>query len=287
MATEAPIYLSGDTQEKSPADRDFKVGMRLSVAFHVLLAAFILVKSLVFPGKPMLYIPALRVDLVGLPDLLKKDLHNIPKADESDHLTQALKEAQKQAQKVKSEATPQKTPDKAPVAKAEAPPAPDELLLHPKKTQQAQVEPKHRKEKLRSALDRIKALERINAEFDTVSEKRSAPVVKGNKISKGSSLSPDARESGEANYLDSLREHLQENWSLPAWLSRQTLSAQVQIFLDAHGRLHSFRFSRTSGNPQFDDAVKRTIQESQPFPTPPTEIVSSLLSNGILIGFPL
>ena len=36
-----------------------------------------------------------------------------------------------------------------------------------------------------------------------------------------------------------------------------------------------------------DEAVKKTLTQSQPFPRPPEDLISSLLSNGILLGFPL
>ena len=96
--------------------------------------------------------------------------------------------------------------------------------------------------------------------------RRSAPPIKGNKISKGTSLSGDAKESDQANYYDQFLGRLRDNWALPVWLSRQNLSAQVQIYIDARGRLHGFRFVKLSGNAQFDDAVKQALEESAPFP---------------------
>jgi hypothetical protein len=46
-------------------------------------------------------------------------------------------------------------------------------------------------------------------------------------------------------------------------------------------------FVRPSGNSQFDDAVRKTLQQSQPFPVPPIEIRPTLAADGILVGFPL
>src|SRR6185312_11718076 len=108
----------------------------------------------------------------------------------------------------------------------------------------------------------------------------------GNKISKGTSVSGEAKESDQANYYDSVLQRLRDNWALPIWLTRQNFSAQVQIFIDARGRLHGYRFVRVSGNAKFDDAVKRSLEESDPFPAPPRELSGNVLVNGITFGFP-
>jgi len=248
-----PLYASyvGESRELSR-------GVRLSLIAHGAIAALILIKSLVFPSKTIPFIPTLRVDIVGLPDVLKKDKFNQP-------IPAALPTPAKPAEK--------------PREKSKAEPAlPNEMVLKPK----AKAEEAAREKKIKGALDRIKALQKINDD----SEKAPA-VVKGNKISKGSSLSDDARESDQASYYDQIRDKLQQNWELPVWLSRQDLSARVQLMIDSRGILRGFRFIKASGNAQFDEAVKKTIKDSQPFPIPPTDIAGSLASNGILVGFPL
>ncbi|MEO5970692.1 MAG: TonB family protein, partial [Bdellovibrionia bacterium] len=112
-------------------------------------------------------------------------------------------------------------------------------------------------------------------------------LVRGNKLSPGTSLSADAKEASEANYLDSLRDRLRQNWFLPAWIAKQSLNAQVLVRIDAAGILREFRMVKLSQNAQFDEAVKQALQQSQPFPPPPLELKTGLLSHGILIGFPL
>ena len=59
-----------------PATGDFERldGLRKSLAIHGLLLALVLLASLVFQGNPIPILPTLRVDVVGLPDALKKDL---------------------------------------------------------------------------------------------------------------------------------------------------------------------------------------------------------------------
>ena len=160
------------------------------------------------------------------------------------------------------------------------------MVLKPKHAQDTPEKPAKREKKLTSALDRIRALEKI--EDESKSESRpSAAIVKGNKLSKGTSLSGDAKEAAEASYYDTLRSKLQENWELPVWIARQNLDAQVRVYIDPYGRVRSYRFMKASGNDQFDSAIKKTLEDSQPFPKPPDELASSLLVDGILVGFPL
>lgn len=263
------LNTSSTSINPAPSDHDLSVGLRRSLYFHVGLALLVLFKSLVFPGKPLHYTPTLRVDIVGLPDVLKKDLAHIRPAQQQQALSEKLKKATEAAENIK------------PIA-----PEPNERVLNPKKTPIAPTHslnssenPSGVSKKNQSALARIKALEKLG-DGENV-------LIRGNAISKGTSLSGDAKESSEEDYLDLLRNQLQQNWSLPVWLARQKLSAQVQIFLDHQGRLRNFRITKTSGNPQFDEAVKRSIQESQPFPPPPANVASALLGHGVLIGFPL
>jgi len=253
-----------------PIDLDYQRGIRWSMGVHGVLILLILVKALVFPNTPKMYIPTLRVDVVGLPDLLKSEKKNPSNNKSLEDIQKMLAKAQVDANKVKKPPPPAKI--KEPVEKAD----PDELVLKPKQIQNDTA----RDKRLEAAMRRMKALAKLDAENTPAAQ---AAPIKGNKLSKGNSTSGDAKESDTANYYDTVRSKLQENWALPVWLSRQNLSAQVEIVIDSRGTVREFRFVKTSGNPQFDDAVKKTLAASQPFETPP----SDLLMNGILIGFPL
>ena len=253
--------------ERPPLEgRDGSKGFALSLAFHLAFASFILIKTLIFPSAQIMILPSLRVDLVGLPDILKKDLANVSPAPPV--------EKPAAAKPAPPPAPPAFTPEKAKeIAK------PDEMVLKPKNEA-------HREKNLKSSLDRIKALEQIDEE-ETPSKTAGSPVIKGNKISKGSSLTGDARETDQASYFDSIRSRLQNNWELPLWISRQNYSARVQLFIDRRGRVTTIRFIKPSGNAQFDDAVRKAITQSDPFAPPPAEIAGKIVSDGIQVGFPL
>jgi len=255
------------------ADREFRMGFRISLITHLALLFLIIVKNLIFPDTPQPFIPSLRVDIVGLPDTLKTELQNLPKnIREMDNIKKSLEKVTDDIQKDKS-------PTRDKVEEAE----PDEMVHKPKKLDMAT-----RQKKLQSALARIKALEKIaNLTEHENDSKKAGALIKGNILSKGTSLSGDAKETSDANYYDALRSHLQENWALPVWIARQNLSAQVQIFIDTRGKLKFYKFLKLSGNAQFDNAVKRTISESEPYPTPPLGIAALLATEGVLVGFPL
>lgn len=242
---------------------DERFGLKLSLMFHAGLVFFLIAKSLIFPGKAIPYIPALRVDVVGLPDILKKDLNKLSKIPAPD-IEKALKEAAKDKEKPLPGTQEKNSP------KAE-----DEVGLK-KKTEA-------REKKMASALERMKALAKLQDD----EPKKTSALVKGNLKSKGTALSPDAKESMVAGYLDLIRDKLQGNWALPVWLARQKLDAQVLLYIDSRGRVQGLKITKSSGNPRFDDEVRHTIGASQPFPPPPDALATTLLANGILVGFPL
>lgn len=254
------------------APEDISNGLKWSLAFHFGLITTALVKTIAFPSQPILYIPSLRVDLVDLPDQLKNDLIRAAKNPPPPQAADPPK---------KEEPPPQAAP-KPPTSASKPAASKDEMVVKPAP---AGADDASRKRQMKNALERVKSLAKIANQLEATP--RPVAQVKGNMISKGTSLSGDARETSQATYFDSLRDRLHAHWALPIWLARQNLSAQVQIQIDSRGALHQFRFVRLSGNPQFDEAVKRTLQESQPYPPPPPELAEALLTDGILVGFPL
>ena len=262
------IYTARNTQF------ELSQGLKWSLSIHFGIAFLVLFKSLVFPGKALNYIPTLQVDLVALPDFLKKDRVKVGKSEADPPIAEILKEPSEPRKSSKELAHK------------------DEMVVKPE-LHKPDSPTKKLEQNNKRALDRLKSLSRIQDSAQEPSKDRSdrlaqsLAIIKGNKLSPGHSLSGDAKEAPEAKYYDILRDHLNENFSLPPWLSRQNYAAQVRLFVDARGKLHSLKFLKFSGNPQFDDAVKRAIRDSEPFPVPPKELVSAFLSDGILFGFPL
>jgi len=59
------------------------------------------------------------------------------------------------------------------------------------------------------------------------------------------------------------------------------------IQIDKQGRTTRQKLVKSSGNPQFDEAITRALKDAQPLPTPPQALLADVSSKGILVGFPL
>ena len=246
-------------------------GLRWSLFGHALVFISALTKAFVFPGSASPYVPILKVDLVELPDVLKKDLAMTSQNHLTQEISKILKQAEQDATRLKFK-TPQITEK-------------DEMAIHPKALSEKSIQNKNKR-----AMDRIKALIKIqDPSSENLTHKKDIKLLlnKGNKLSPGTSLSADAKEADHANYLDTLRDRLRQNWFLPVWIDKQGLNAQVLIRIDATGILREFKLVKSSGNAQFDKAVKQAVQQSQPFPLPTSELKTDILSDGVLVGFPL
>jgi len=253
----------------------FWKGLRTSAAAHSSLLILAVLLSLTLPRNPVRFMPTMRVDLVALPDVKKADLNKVQPddiADLSKQLSDAGKSAKETLAKMKKE--------------AEEPPAQDDTMAM-KKLKEKELEKKkdNKRDDLKSAIDRIKALAAFENDVKKPNGKQQKFVAKGNEISKGSSLTgATATDASELNdFLSRMQGKLRENWNLPVWLATQKLKARVTVFLDRGGYVTNAVLTSSSGNAQFDDYALKTVRMSQPFGAPPHE----LIEDGATIGFPV
>lgn len=241
----------------------FRKALKWSTIVHCVLILYSMISSIIFPGTPKTYIPSVKVDLIGLPDIKKADLSNATPSADMDSL-------KKQLQALEKEYKP-KPVEKAKPAEKVKPVAPkDDAMGMKAKTQD-------RKQLLNDAISRMKSLQAIEEQV-----KKTQVAAKGNKLSKGSQLTGVQSDDGDT-YVDELVGRIRNNWNLPLWLSKQTLSAKVVVYVDERGAIERIVFVEGSGNAQYDQYVKRSIEASAPFGIPPDD----LLSNGVMLGFPL
>jgi TonB family protein len=271
-------------------DSELLNGLVWSVGVHVGLFVFALFFQLLFPPRFEKMPTTLRVDLVGLPDQLTRDL---PKSSTLP-ASETAKPAQAAAPAPAAPAPPKEQPTPKPSPKPSPPPRESQMAIQkeePKVVAQVEKKPEpkpepdptpDRQSQIGGALARMRALERVREETQT----ETAPF-RGNQISGGSSLASDAQIGDLPSYAEEVREALRRNWSLPVWLSRQDLSANAIIRINSLGHVTRIEFTQSSGNDQFDAEIRRAIQASQPLPLPAGSERSSVLSNGILLGFPL
>jgi outer membrane biosynthesis protein TonB len=254
--------LSGATE-----DALFSKALRGSFIAHFLVVMATFVGSIVMPHKPKQYVPSVRVDLVGLPDIKKVDLSKTSPA-EMEKLKQKLEEIDKAERAALKDRA-----KKAEQAKKETNMDPDAMSLKKKEKDDG----KTRKKDMSDALRRMKALQAMEEEVA-----KTAVPAKGNILSKGSALSGEQNMDTDT-YVDELVSRIREHWNLPLWLKNQRLVAKVMLFIDSRGGIARVVFTQRSGNDQFDGQVMKAIELSAPFPRPNAEIKS----DGILLGFPL
>ncbi|HRK02298.1 MAG TPA: TonB C-terminal domain-containing protein [Oligoflexia bacterium] len=239
---------------------EFGRSLRLSAAVHAILLIGALLSTLVFRREPVMLSPSIRVDLVGLPDIKKKDLN--------------LSEPGPDLSKIEKELEASKP------APAPEPAVEDKPEISLKKKDGKPKKEESRKESLSSAIERIKALAEI--ENDLKKNKKNTTQVKGNTVSKGNALTGTSAQDINA-YAAGMQARLREHWNLPVWLAKQNLAARVVVFLDDRGYVANTVLAKSSGNTQYDEYVLKTVRMSQPFGPPPSDIQD----DGVLLLFPL
>jgi TonB family protein len=108
--------------------------------------------------------------------------------------------------------------------------------------------------------------------------------------------SPDGDPMGDAEtgtegdrYLALVTRELQTNYILPKTISQTEslhLAATVVLLLDANGRIAGHTFERRSGNPAYDAALERAIQNAH-LPPPPPALRERFRSQGLGVNFHL
>lgn len=249
---------------------DFNRGVIVSMAIHVAIFGGFLVRNLVFPPKPYEAAPAVRVDIVALPDKMP----NLPPAPAPAPEPVAEKPAPKA--EAKPAAPPKPLPKKAD----------DAIKLEKTKDKEkAAIE----KLKTMAAMDKIKeelARERTEAEKKRLEElgKARAQKIKGNVLSPGTALTGiDKLDYDE--YGGALDRHIKPYWQLPEWIARKGYRAQAIVRVDARGQLISRQLIRSSGNPEFDQNALETIDRASPMPAPPEKLAAVVGTQGIVIDF--
>jgi colicin import membrane protein len=75
-------------------------------------------------------------------------------------------------------------------------------------------------------------------------------------------------------YARALDEKVRANWTVPELAQKDVgnLIVQVRITIEKDGRVSNVRMEKVSGNPYFDDSVRRAIQKASPLPVPPAQL---------------
>ncbi len=215
---------------------------------------------------------AIRVDVVGLPSLTRKELEKID-------LTQ---EPTKNA-----EAKAAKEDDESPIPSKNAMVLPDKM----QKQIALDKKEKERAEKLKSARAALKNDLKLEGRRRALMDKLKTggeggrATVEGNILSKGYSASGTVATEMDA-YQGKLKGHIRRFWDVPSWMNASSLKARVWVRLSAEGRIMHREFLAKSGNEEFDRYVEQTIVAAEPFPAPPNLLRQVMLEEGVEWGFP-
>lgn len=258
--------------------------LKYSLIGHLILFVLVILANLVFPQEVKIFLPSVQIDMVALPDLLKNQ------ATPTD-LSLPVKD---QVPPPPAESEAAKEEESAERMEAPAP--------EPKPDKKGEVaEDKKLKEKAKSALDRLRDLqkkkqqeekkvaqENLNKRQEDLKkfEETFRQALKGNQTNSGTSATGAMQDAANA-YFGHIREKLYNNWALPSYLQGKGLRAEVAIYLDERGNLIRYRFTQFSGSDVFDNNVKAAIQKSAPFAPPPAELSKVLRNSGIGLQFPL
>lgn len=168
---------------------------------------------------------------------------------------------------VKPLVKPPATAKPEPVAKPEAKPAAKPEV----RTEQRQ------QEQVQSALDEIRQRQAREAERDALKDKLAKLRESVGAAATVPAEVPVGMPDGQGDEigisaLAFVQAFIQQNWALSPYLLDQSRLAEIEakatLAYSASGTLIRYRLDTPSGNPQFDDSLKKAIIKSQQLPQP-------------------
>ncbi|MFW6315157.1 MAG: energy transducer TonB [Desulfohalobiaceae bacterium] len=266
--------------------------MRLSSCLlSLLLHVGILFLGLYFPwqgaSKPVdLGRPVYEVDLVQAPEpeaepeepaeVPEQEAQQEPAPEQEEP---SPKQARKQAkaQPEQSQAQAKKLQKKS---RAESKPAPEakEKKQQPKKQEkkpqdQKKSQPQPSKDELLSrALGDIRQQAQEDQETDAEYLDRELAGLRSRTQERDSSSSGSSGSSRlEEIYALQIQRRIQDNWRYPSLGAEKELAAEVQIEINAQGKILNVNLLSSSGRSDFDSSVLRAVEDTEELPKPPRQ----------------
>ena len=263
-----------------PREPPFRRMVAYSVALHA-LTLFVGALWMALRVPPVLVTPVTVVDLVGAGQVSPP----APRAQEAPP-------------------SPGKAREKAPAPKAKSPPrraakekAPAPAKAPPKEVTRTETREfterirKMREERtssaqVREAVESIQREKAIRAAVRGIGERvahrvdlSAVPQPKGTGKTAAPAGLPGAAGTARVPpeilaYARALDEKVRANWTVPELAQKDAgkLMVQVRITIEKDGRVSNVRMEKVSGNPYFDDSVRRAIQKASPLPIPPEQL---------------
>jgi len=265
---------------RHPVD-NLKKPLQISVSVHALLVVAVLVAPWVESFFYRITGKSRPISAEDLRSAIRVDVVDLPRAklDDLQKLDLSLPVDPKLEQPVTGQ-------DEKPVAEVPAVPSPTAMVDPTQDSSQSRIEALRQSLRKRTAADdaRQKAIARLQKKSQESGGGR--PEVAGNILSEGYSLTGDVAQDRDV-YVGKALAHLRKVWEIPAWMRASNLSARVVVRLAPDGRILSKEFVQSSGQVEFDAAVKRTLEAADPFPPPPESLARDVMEGGIGWAFPL
>lgn len=116
----------------------------------------------------------------------------------------------------------------------------------------------------------LKALEEERKLFESTSTSPTTPTTPTGSTSVGSNRNSSQRSAIESQWLAAVNSKLLKYWALPEFKQWDPeLTTIVVVTLDKNGRIINEFFEQSSGDKVFDQFVKKTLQDANPFPKIP------------------
>jgi TonB family protein len=287
-------------QEAGKKDETFFRMTALSVAAHCVVIVVIVLVSNIGWSRP-LPMEVIPVDLVNLPvgegsapGEVKEKPATAPKPDRLAAPEPPAPPPSKKAKPVKAEA-PKPAPKEVAEPEAEPEPAESTVLPNP---EAAPPLPKAKKSAKKTSYNAEKALHEVIRDIEKNVDAEQPDTVKGaiadmrRRLGAGETAAVETGVKSDGGgyggagglgktpslqvmqlYNIQLQMHVHKNWSCPDQFigTGEKPSARMMLTITRDGGIRDSMFDQRSGNPYFDDSVRRAVEKANPVPPIPKD----------------
>ena len=237
----------------------YKSWIFISVTLHFVIIVTVIVTSSTHSHRAIAIGDngggSINVDVVGMPNVLKKDLALLNQQKEE--VTHVIKH--------------------------------DEMVLpNSKKTaaekKNALAQLKDNLQTESTYLKKIKIIKGIKQSIGIgkITDKVEKPGI-GSGTGSGVGNSTDNIPSNP--YFNTMKDMIKSYWKVPGWVNLNGLNTLILVKVNSSGDIYEIEVTKQSGNPTFDNLAYNAVKNASPFPTPPISLKDTL-QDGVILSFP-
>jgi len=234
-------------------NKTFKLGYSISISAHLIaLIALFIIQTYKFnkaiPISESSFPSSIKVDVVGLPNILKKDVEQIvneQQVEPDSKDTMSLDENKK--------------------------------IITSKLKILDKLKNLKQKEEYLKKIKQIKGLK-----TEGVFSESAINVATTSGVGSGTNTVP----SNYDEYLLAVKTLIRRNWKVPRWMEKSEYQAVISLVIKTDGSIDNLSVNESSGNSLFDNLAISAIENSTPFPAPPITVQETLQNDGITLSFP-